>query len=123
MRIYQRAEFDAAHRLPGYPGNCSNIHGHTWRVEVWIEDDPDPESGMVVDYRAIKSYFKAEFDHRLILWKADPLVERLDGLTALKLMNGPPTAENLALRILDDLQAEKVRVHESKDNSAEAIAE
>jgi len=123
MRIYQRAVFNAAHRLPGYPGNCSNIHGHTWGVEVWIEDDPDHETGMVVDYRAIKDYIKSEFDHRLILWRGDPLVERLDGLTALKLMHGPPTAENLALLILDDVQAEKVRVHESNDNSAEAIAE
>jgi len=31
-----RGHFDAAHALPGYAGECSGLHGHTWDVEVVV---------------------------------------------------------------------------------------
>jgi 6-pyruvoyltetrahydropterin/6-carboxytetrahydropterin synthase len=30
-------KFDAAHYLKDYEGDCANLHGHTWRVEVYID--------------------------------------------------------------------------------------
>lgn len=120
MLIHQKTEFDAAHRLFNYPGNCSNIHGHTWTVEVWIEGELTDLS-MVRDYREIKGYFKDEFDHKLLLWKMDPLVELLEGRTKIKKLDAIPTAEHLAAVIRGDLGAEKVRIWESKDNYAEAL--
>ncbi|MEQ8237024.1 MAG: 6-carboxytetrahydropterin synthase, partial [Syntrophomonadaceae bacterium] len=27
-------DFAAAHRLYGYQGQCANLHGHTWKVQV-----------------------------------------------------------------------------------------
>lgn len=121
MGIYQKAEFDAAHRLLGYPGNCNNIHGHTWLVEVWIDRNDLDDLGMCVDYRVIKEYFKKEFDHRCILNDQDMALAtdlRKHGLSVLT-MSGNPTAENLARKILVDLGASKVRVHESAANYAE----
>ena len=31
-----KGHFDAAHSLAGYPGECRNLHGHTWDVEVSV---------------------------------------------------------------------------------------
>ena len=34
-----KSHFDAAHALRGYPGECRNLHGHTWDVEVTVGGD------------------------------------------------------------------------------------
>ena len=117
MIIYQKVEFDAAHRLLGYDGNCSNLHGHTWEVEIWLEGDQLDSCGMLQDYRAIKAYFKVKFDHTCILNEKDPLKAIIRPCTGLPCN---PTAENLATIIKSDLSACKVRVWESKANYAEA---
>ncbi|MDR1412975.1 MAG: reverse transcriptase-like protein, partial [Actinomycetes bacterium] len=31
-----KEHFDAAHHLYDYPGQCRNLHGHTWEVEVTV---------------------------------------------------------------------------------------
>ena len=36
MKLKTSFDFDAAHRLVGYKGKCSNLHGHIWRVELEI---------------------------------------------------------------------------------------
>ena len=55
--------FDAAHFLNGYPGNCANIHGHTWKVEVTIIGSKRIV-GMVVDFREVRAGQSLEqFDH------------------------------------------------------------
>ena len=117
MIIYQKVTFDAAHRLFGYDGNCGNLHGHTWKVEIWLEGEPD-DQGMVMDYREIKGYFKTEFDHTTILNQEDPYTDFIEPHTELV---GNPTAENLAGIIREDLKAVKVRVWESGENYAESV--
>lgn len=75
LRTYvltREGHFDAAHRLPNYPGKCANLHGHTWRVMVELEfpiiprdmvspEDPDVY-GILVDYHDIDELW-AEWDH------------------------------------------------------------
>lgn len=131
--LRQLITFDAAHRLLGYNGNCQNLHGHTWSVDIEIESNrPLDSCGMFVDYRVIKQYFKDYYDHRTILNMDDPLVDVLKTMGMLvTVMNGNPTAENLAKKILADfilignLNPKEyndyctVIVHESADNSAE----
>ena len=36
MELTKIFEFSAAHRLPDYKGQCNNLHGHTWKVEIPI---------------------------------------------------------------------------------------
>ena len=131
MLINQKVTFDAAHRLLGYEGNCSRLHGHTWAVEVEITSEEDlDECGMLMDYRAIKMYFKNAFDHTAILNSKDPLVPLLRDLNLpVTIMEGNPTAENLANMILEDFMNMlapddhvKVRIHESAENYAEVSA-
>ena len=51
MEISYRFGFDAAHRFdhlaPGHP--YSNVHGHSFQVEVALAGEPDPATGFVAD--------------------------------------------------------------------------
>ena len=41
VAIYKEVQIDASHRLLHYQGKCANLHGHRWKIEVWIEGEPD----------------------------------------------------------------------------------
>ena len=102
VKLYYKGTFDAAHYLPGYEGNCSKMHGHTWKVEVWLEGCVDPVTGMVLDFGYIQGLLD-ELDHML-------LNERF----------AQPTAEYLAIHFAKELPlAYKVRVWESDHAYAE----
>lgn len=52
--IYVKDHFSAAHALKGYDGNCSNIHGHNWIVEAYIQCTKLNKLGIGVDFKDIK---------------------------------------------------------------------
>lgn len=47
-------DFEAAHRLPEYPGKCCRLHGHNWKVEVTIAGLELDKLGMLVDFKELK---------------------------------------------------------------------
>lgn len=59
VRISKMFDFDAAHFLPLVPDGhkCKRMHGHTYRVEIICEGEPDAR-GMVVDYAEIAAAWK-----------------------------------------------------------------
>lgn len=63
--VSKDVEFDAAHYLPKYPGKCSSMHGHRWKVRFTVTAEHLNESGMVVDFNVL-SYAAKELDHRLV---------------------------------------------------------
>jgi 6-pyruvoyltetrahydropterin/6-carboxytetrahydropterin synthase len=48
-------EFSAAHALRGYRGKCENMHGHNWKVEVYVRGDQLDQVGMLVDFKELKA--------------------------------------------------------------------
>ncbi|MDD2619371.1 MAG: 6-carboxytetrahydropterin synthase QueD [Syntrophomonadaceae bacterium] len=87
-------EFAAAHWLKNYQGNCKNIHGHTWKVEVVISGEQLDEAGMLVDFREIKATLAAvleKYDHTL-----------LNEVRPFDTIN--PTAENIACYIYHEIK-------------------
>ena len=50
MDLNVEFKFCAAHRLPNYDGPCNRVHGHNYRFEVEIRGEPDPHSGMILDF-------------------------------------------------------------------------
>ena len=46
--------FSAAHSLRNYPGNCKNIHGHNWKIEVVMQSEHLDDLGMSIDFRMLK---------------------------------------------------------------------
>lgn len=111
--LYVKETFSAAHFLPGYDGPCSTIHGHTWRVEVWLKGDIDPETGMVADFRQVRELIK-ELDH-----PGDTLNEVLPWRSGI-----PPTAENIALYLLGLIpNCHRLRLWESDNCYAEVCVD
>lgn len=88
-----KGHFDAAHHLYGYPGECRQLHGHTWDVEVTVSATDLDDIGIVYDFKALKADLAAvleTYDHVLI-----NDVAPFDDVS--------PTAENLARVICERL--------------------
>lgn len=91
MKLGLMAEFDAAHSLPGYPGRCARVHGHTYQVEVVVEG-PVGEDGFVVDFYRLKEIL-------------DEALKELDH-SCLNDILPNPTAEKIATLICSRLSRE-----------------
>ncbi len=71
MEIFKEFTFEAAHRLPNLPPEhkCSRLHGHSFRVRVFVEGPVDERTGWVMDFGDIKALCKPvidELDHRYL---------------------------------------------------------
>ena len=70
MILSKEFEFEASHKLPNYDGNCANLHGHSYKLIVHIKGMPDPDTGMVMDFKELKymanKYVVDRFDHTYI---------------------------------------------------------
>ena len=96
--------FCYGHRLLNYPGKCRNLHGHNGRLIIVLEGDELDDQGMVQDFTHIKrvvgGWIDDHLDHRMILSREDPAVAVLEELgEPVFLIDGNPTAENIARRI------------------------
>ena len=92
--VFKDFSFDSAHRLPNVPlgHKCGRLHGHTYRVSVYVAGDPGTDTGWVIDYADIA-----------VAWA--PLHEQLDH----RYLNDVPglensTSENIARWIWDRLK-------------------
>ena len=103
--------FDAAHALRGYQGPCENLHGHTWKVQVFLRGEKLNKIGIMTDFKEIKQALKAvldRFDH-----------SNLNDLPEFKKQN--PSSENLAKLIFKTVKLAglaKVTVWESATTCA-----
>jgi 6-pyruvoyltetrahydropterin/6-carboxytetrahydropterin synthase len=131
MVISKKVEFSASHicrssqltdaenaRVYGPAANPLG-HGHNYVVEVAIEGDPDPVTGMILDLKRLKEILDdkvlAVYDHRLLNREVSPF-DRI-----------VPTVENIAIDIWNRIvpsingraRLHSVRVHETSDLSVE----
>lgn len=86
--------FAAAHQLRGYKGNCENIHGHNWRVQINVTSDRLNEIDIAMDFRDLKKVARevvAPLDH-VFLNDIFPFTEK------------NPSSENIAKWIFDSLK-------------------
>jgi len=128
MYITRKAEFSASHacwradwtveRNREVYGVASNPrgHGHNYLVEVTLEGDPDPVTGMIVDLKLVKDVINQEvvevYDHRFLNHEVPPFDQVV------------PTAENIARDIWERLNGhfqegparlKNVRLYETDD--------
>ncbi len=114
-RLRIESEFDAAHKIEGYEGKCARLHGHTYKVEVFVVVK---EVGLI----------GISFDLRLLKEKLFKITERLDHsyLNELKEL-GNPSVENISKYIFqnmkdnlpNDVTLERARVWETSKSWCE----
>ena len=66
FEICVETHFSAAHSLTGYLGNCANIHGHNWIVEVFVRCRELSDIGIGIDFRDVRQAIKdiiKDIDH------------------------------------------------------------
>ena len=124
IQLTKRVEFCAAHYYasPAWSaeenqrvfGRDRNLHGHNYVLEVTIQGEPSPETGMVMDLKALKDLIVEavvdRFDHKHLNQDVPYFKEKV------------PTPENLAVVIWElleprleghpGLQLHRVRLHE-----------
>ena len=46
--------FAAAHQLTMVGEKCENLHGHNWKIEVYVTGEKLDEAGVLIDFGIIK---------------------------------------------------------------------
>ena len=134
IRLTKRVEFCAAHRyfnprwtegknrrVFGKEAN-PNGHGHNYVLEVTIQGEPSPETGMVMDLKTLKDLIVEtvvdRFDHKHLNRDVPYFKEKI------------PTPENLAVVIwellegrLDGCRLDRIRLHEDESCFVEYAGE
>lgn len=108
IKITKCFAFEMAHALPQYDGKCKNLHGHSYKLKVTVKGAVDPNSQMVIDFKALKDLVNQHvidrFDHAIVLHKKDISDELARALSAqfarIVWFDVPPTTENLLLHFV-----------------------
>jgi len=68
-RLKISTSFASAHNLMNYQGECENLHGHNWKVEVSVEATALDKAGLGIDFKILKSETNAllkTLDHKYL---------------------------------------------------------
>ena len=111
-RLMIKTSFAAAHNLINYQGDCENLHGHNWKVEVTVAARELDKAGLGIDFKILKR------ETNRVLDRLDhTYLNELDSFQQLS-----PSSENIAHYLFEELAAvldtdnvrvEKVNVWES----------
>ncbi len=89
-------EFASAHTLRDYPGACSRMHGHNWKVELEAVATKLDKTGMGIDFKKMKQAAREvgdRLDHRYL--------NELEPFTEIN-----PTAENIAAYLYREISTQ-----------------
>jgi len=116
--VTKRFEFDYAHKLPNYDGNCANLHGHRGVAEFTFKSAPPSlkKEGMVIDFKDVKQII-------------DPIIKKLDHAYLNDIIENP-TAENICFWLFEQIEKTdlyfhlvKIRVYETPGSWADLYCE
>ncbi|MDX1741710.1 MAG: 6-carboxytetrahydropterin synthase [Rhodothermales bacterium] len=114
MRVAKNFGWESAHRLLSHAGLCKNLHGHSYRMTVIMQGEPDGD-GIVIDFQDIKRLLKPlvdSWDHATLISKSDTdLIDVIEGLgDRYVVLPFETTAENLCRYVADHLLREGSKV-------------
>ncbi len=132
MKIAKEFRWEMGHRLTFHDGKCKNLHGHSYKMMVEFDGEPD-KNGMVVDYYEVKKIVEPivdELDHSFVVYDKD--TELIEILLKLKsqmiIIPFESTAENLCqyflkkiaeMKLPKNVFGIKVRIFETENTYAE----
>jgi 6-pyruvoyltetrahydropterin/6-carboxytetrahydropterin synthase len=140
--ITRRLEWDAAHRVLRHESKCGTLHGHRYVALITCEASSLDSCDRVVDFGVVREkvggWIDENWDHTTIVNKADVDLYKFceqDALVRGKrrpfIVDGEPTAETIAVRLLAVAQAllkdtnvrvKAVEVFETPNCSAKVLA-
>jgi 6-pyruvoyltetrahydropterin/6-carboxytetrahydropterin synthase len=91
--VYKEQDFAASHFLREYHGKCENLHGHNYRVRVYVGADDLDHEGMVVDFMQLKAAMGT------VLSRLDHA--HINDVPPFDVLN--PTAEHIARYIAEEV--------------------
>ncbi|WP_454721205.1 MULTISPECIES: 6-carboxytetrahydropterin synthase QueD [Cupriavidus] len=115
VSITRRLEFDSGHRIPNHGGQCRNIHGHRYRLDLTLSGEVlrsagASDEGMILDFGDIKAlanqHLVDKWDHAFLIHRGDTaLLNFLQSMEGHKtvVLDAIPTVENLAQIAFDIL--------------------
>jgi 6-pyruvoyltetrahydropterin/6-carboxytetrahydropterin synthase len=106
------SSFASAHQLRGYKGKCENLHGHNWKVQVFVDAEKLNKIDIAIDFHELKKMTNeilSELDHKFIN-DIFPFTEK------------NPSSENIARWIYDSLR-DKLSSYENVRVSAVTVWE
>ncbi len=120
MIIERKMHFHMGHRIPNHKSKCRNLHGHTYVMEVGVDDkiiteEGSSDEGMVIDFGDLREIMTKHvydiFDHGFMVYRKDPLNKEfmespLIQQTKLIVVDFIPTAENIAQYVYKILERE-----------------
>jgi 6-pyruvoyltetrahydropterin/6-carboxytetrahydropterin synthase len=78
------SDFAAAHFLSHYRGKCEKLHGHNYRVRLWVRGETLDQGGMLADFGILKKILReicGTLDHGSLndnpVFEDDPSAERI----------------------------------------------
>ena len=103
------AEFSAAHFLSHYHGKCENLHGHNYKIRLWVSGKELNEGGMLIDFSLLKKTLSE-------------VISTLDhsNLNDMEVFQNDPSAERIAHYIFNEVR-EKLLLHETPGLVLEAV--
>lgn len=107
--ITKEVYFCYGHRLMKHSGKCKNLHGHSVKASISIQQQHLNDQGMVCDFSEIRDcvedYIDRYLDHNLLLHRDDPLIPMLiQNNERFLALDEHPTAEVLSKMIYQYLQ-------------------
>ncbi len=107
--ITKEVYFCYGHRLMHHAGKCRNLHGHSVKAAISIEQQQLNDQGMVCDFSEIRdcveAYVDAQLDHNFLLHKDDPIIPMLIANNErFMALDEHPTAEVLSKMIYQHLK-------------------
>lgn len=133
LRITKKFSFEMAHAITGYPGKCSQIHGHSYKMRVTIIGKiSDKDSGMVIDFKILKDLITdtiiTPYDHKFVIedtGEGREVAVQMEKIgQKVSLCPFPPTTENLLIHFVNKIKTvlpEHIHLHsvllQETDNS------
>jgi 6-pyruvoyltetrahydropterin/6-carboxytetrahydropterin synthase len=104
LTLYTEEFINAAHYLENYEGKCARLHGHTWKVCVWVRGDENlcDKAGLLWDFGNLRK-----------------ITDSLDHNVLNEVLPVNPTVENISIHLYRKIRETapllqfKVRVYEN----------
>jgi len=105
ITLHTEGWFDGAHKLENYNGPCANLHGHTWKVEVWIKGKQKQleKSGILWDFGKLKKAISI-FDHALLNDKIDISSSEMIAITLYNTFKAERKDLDFKVRIYEQIE-------------------